>query len=265
MLVSVSSTLICSLFSRHLTIFVMTVLSRAVHGGWASPDPSVVQATSVSVGKALLVEAVLCFAYLLAPLQKVNFAAWIPGTTLTGSPSIFISVSRSRATLASRALKGEKVCGSTKSQSESENRRRTQRRSQGSPNSLHLRIVTKPPGTLYYTHQDETQDPDRFFDCVSEPVPFFPPPLCSHLLRSSSSASLFFFSLSSSLPSTSFRRQLLRKYSSRMAWYSRSKSPPFWCSYFAFECLVFLHLNATLENSMLCFQSNLSLQVSLYW
>ena len=33
------------------------------------------------------------------------------GTALTGGPSIFISVSRSKATLASRFLKGERVCG----------------------------------------------------------------------------------------------------------------------------------------------------------
>ena len=42
------------------------------------------------------------------------------GLFLTGDPSIFISVSRSKATLASRFLKGERVCGSTNSQPESE-------------------------------------------------------------------------------------------------------------------------------------------------
>ena len=133
---------------------------------------SLSQATSVSVGKALLVQAVLCFAYLLVPLQKVNFAAWISGTTLTGSPSIFISVSRSRATLASRALKGEKGLRLNKvtiriRETEAHTTKKPRKSPLSSPQNRN-----KTPGTLYYTHQTRQKIQTYSLTVYLNPFPF---------------------------------------------------------------------------------------------
>ena len=99
------------------------ILRRPPASRWPQlVDPMVVQATSPFVAKAsLLVAAALCFSCAFkGELCGVGLFLTALGTALTGDPSIFISVSRCKATLASRFLKGERICGSTNSQPESE-------------------------------------------------------------------------------------------------------------------------------------------------
>ena len=132
------------------------------------------------------------------------------GTPLTGRPSIFISVSHSQATLASRFLErrentlANQIHIRERNSHHLHNRRRgrhTQKKIQGIPNTLHLRLGTNGlENFAAHLKTRQTIHTDSFL--LNSTLSLSPCTSLLPLLLSSSFSCLFIFSLSSSLRST---------------------------------------------------------------